>query len=198
MQRERHCRFLACVGSSGIQRYYSSISLPCTSNTNLESRSLFISLLFALRVLPAAQLSQSRHPDKSLFDDLTTLDKLVSSGDFDTKRIRPLLDAVLECQPDEVVWDRVYDAAIESANNAVTDSGNNAVTESTPPCRPPTLCDQTPISRNTGSFANTTEHRKYVDGDLKEELGEMHVDMMVSSRHSLKSCQIWNRQQRRC
>ena len=83
--------------------------------------------------------------------------------------MRPLLDSILEFQTDEVIWDRVYDV--------VTDSANNAVTESMPRgCHTP-LCDQTPMSINTGSFLNTTGHRKYVDGVLKEKLGGMYVDV---------------------
>jgi hypothetical protein len=34
---------------------------------------------------------------------------------------------------------------------------------------------QTPWLHNTGSFANSTKHRKYVDGVLKEERGQLYV-----------------------
>lgn len=47
--------------------------------------------------------------------------------------------------------------------------------ESTPPLRLASSFQQTPWLRNTSSFANSTEHRKYVDDVLKEELGPMYV-----------------------
>ena len=84
---------------------------------------------------------------------------MVSSDNFDNGRIRPLLDAIVNNQPDEVVWNRVYEA----------------VTESTPPRHPSSSFQQTPLSINTGSFANSAEHRKHVDNVLKEELGHLYV-----------------------
>jgi hypothetical protein len=112
-----------------------------------------------LRALQAARFLQSRHRGKTLFYDLLRLNAAVSSDTFNAERLRPLLDAILEFQPDEVVWDRVYDA----------------VTESTPPPRPTSSFQQTPLSINTGSFANSAEHRKHVDDVLKEELGHLYV-----------------------
>ena len=38
-------------------------------------------------------------------------------------------------------------------------------------------CTQTPWLHNTNSFANSSEHRKYVDVVLKEELGPMYVGL---------------------
>jgi hypothetical protein len=83
----------------------------------------------------------------------------VNADNFEIERITPLLKAVLSKESDDTIWNRVYDA----------------VTESTPPPRPTSSILQTPWLRSTGSFANSTEHRKYVDDVLKEELGSMHV-----------------------
>jgi hypothetical protein len=83
----------------------------------------------------------------------------VNADDFDVERMFPLLQAILQEEPDRLIWDRVYDA----------------VTESTPPPRPTSSLLQTPWLRSTGGFANSTEHRKYVDDMLKEELGSMYV-----------------------
>lgn len=44
-----------------------------------------------------------------------------------------------------------------------------------PPPRPPSSIAQTPWLRNTSSFDNSNEHRKYVDDVLKEELGATYV-----------------------
>jgi hypothetical protein len=87
----------------------------------------------------------------------------VNSDDFDLDRIKPLLDAALTDHSDDAfIWDQVYDA----------------VTESTPPPRPiVSSIQQTPWLRNTSSFVNSSEHRKYVDNVLKEELGPMYVGL---------------------
>ncbi|KAF3049727.1 hypothetical protein E8E11_010167 [Didymella keratinophila] len=124
-----------------------------------EIQNLLVNLLSALLALPAARILQSRHGGKTLFHDLLRLNAVVSSDNFDDGRIRPLLDAIINNQPDEDVWDRVYEA----------------VTESTPPPRPSSSFHQTPLSINTGSFANSAEHRKHVDDVLKEELGHLYV-----------------------
>jgi hypothetical protein len=91
------------------------------------------------------------------------LTSAVHSDDSDLDRIRPLLKAALaDNLDDELVWNRVYDA----------------ITESTPPPRPiASSLQQTPWLRNTGSFANSSEHREHVDDVLREELGPMYVDL---------------------
>jgi hypothetical protein len=129
---------------------------------NPETQDLLIALISALQALPAARLLHSRNGSKTLFHDLLRLNAAVSSDDFDAERIPPLLDAILTLQPDDSIWDRVYDA----------------VTESTPPPRPSLSFQQTPLSTNTGSFANSTERRKHVDNVLKEELGPLYVGIL--------------------
>lgn len=61
------------------------------------------------------------------------------------------------------VWGKVYTLLIES----------------TPP--PPSLgslsIQQTPWLHNTGNFANSSKHRKYIDNVLKEELGTIYVSV---------------------
>ena len=112
-----------------------------------------------MQALPAARILHSRHGSKTLFHDLLRLNAAVSSDDFDAERIRPLLDAILTLQPDDSIWNRVYDA----------------VTEPTPPPRTTSSFQQTPLSINTGSLTNSTQHRKHVDDVLKEELGHLYV-----------------------
>jgi hypothetical protein len=93
--------------------------------------------------------------------DLSRLSSAVISDNFDFDRVKPLLSAVLNHESDELIWDKVY----------------SAVTESTPPPHPLSSFPQTPWLRNTSSFANSFEHRKYVDDVLKEELGTMYIDI---------------------
>jgi hypothetical protein len=91
------------------------------------------------------------------------LNSAVSSDSFDFDRVKPLLNAALTDKlEDALFWKQVY----------------NAVTESTPPPRPiASSLQQTPWLRNTSSFANSSEHRKYVDVVLKEELGPMYIGL---------------------
>ncbi|KAF3481541.1 uncharacterized protein GIQ15_04300 [Arthroderma uncinatum] len=63
-------------------------------------------------------------------------------------------------QPDEIIWDKVYEA----------------VTESTPPPRP-LHSFQTPLTRNTGSSVNSSELRTDMDPVLREELGPLYIDI---------------------
>ncbi|EOO04241.1 putative protein kinase-like domain protein [Phaeoacremonium minimum UCRPA7] len=133
-----------------------------TRLTNLHLQNLTLDLLLALQGLRASRLLSSRGGGKNLFSDLAKLNSLVNADDFDFDRIRPLLNAVLANKPDSKIWDKVY----------------NAITESTPPPRPiASSLQQTPWLRNTSSFANSSEHRKYVDDVLKEELGPMYVGL---------------------
>lgn len=126
-------------------------SLTCIALLNIVT-----DLLVVLHNLPAARLLPSRSGRSSLRSDLLRLDlSLADTDGYELDRIFPLLLAILKNESDRVIWNHV---AI-------------AVTESTPPPRALPNLDQTPYSRNTSSFVNTSEHRKYVDGVLKAELG---------------------------
>jgi hypothetical protein len=50
---------------------------------------------------------------------LSTLNSAVNSDNFDIERIIPLLDTVLNEEPDDLVWAKVYDAVIESISRTV-------------------------------------------------------------------------------
>ncbi|KAL2415158.1 hypothetical protein ABEF91_003133 [Exophiala dermatitidis] len=142
-------------------------SVSCTPDAlgQLEQedlQELTLDLLIALRRLPVSRLLPSGGRGKSLFGDLLKLNSALYSDDFDFDRIKPLLTAAIAEKPDGQIWSEVY----------------NAVTESTPPPRPiSSSLQQTPWLRNTSSFANSSEHRKYVDDVLKEELGLMYVGL---------------------
>ncbi|KAF1970865.1 hypothetical protein BU23DRAFT_510832 [Bimuria novae-zelandiae CBS 107.79] len=129
-----------------------------------------LDLIYALQGLPATRSLPSTRNNVNLFGDLLELSSAVNSGNFDIERIIPLLRAVLNNEPDEVIWDKVYAAV--AASTAFT-----VAKPTTPPLSAPSLASfqQTPWLHNTGSFANSTEHRKYVDGVLKEELGQLYV-----------------------
>ncbi|SPQ24624.1 97c9ee06-2340-46e8-9cfe-007cd5817b15 [Thermothielavioides terrestris] len=142
--------------------------IPCTLDAlgqlDFEDvKNLALDLLSALQALRASRLLRSSGSGKDLYGDLLRLNSAVHSDDFNLDRIKPLLKAALADPPnDALIWDLVYDA----------------VTESTPPLRPiASALQQTPWLRNTGSFANSSEYRIYVDNVLKEELGPMYVDL---------------------
>ncbi|KAI8966288.1 hypothetical protein F5Y11DRAFT_309959 [Daldinia sp. FL1419] len=127
-----------------------------------DLRSLSLPLLVSLQNLPVATLLFSKIGHTTLQSDLLRLISAVASENFDFDRIRPLLSVVLTNKADSEIWDQVY----------------NAVTESTPPPRPvASSLQQTPWLHNTSSFANSSEHRKYVDDVLREELGPMYVGL---------------------
>ncbi|KAF1976060.1 hypothetical protein BU23DRAFT_588261 [Bimuria novae-zelandiae CBS 107.79] len=156
---EFQCRGLAITGADALYH----ISGDRLRNSLLD-------LILALLSLPASRSLPSEGSNINLFGDLSVLNTAVNSGNFDIERILPLLRAILNNEPDEVIWDKVYAAV--AASTAFT-----VAKPTTPPLSAPSLASfqQTPWLHNTGSFANSTEHRKYVDGVLKEELGQLYV-----------------------
>ncbi|KAK0655543.1 hypothetical protein B0T16DRAFT_320017 [Cercophora newfieldiana] len=130
-----------------------------------ELQDIALILLSTLRILPAARQLPSGTGRGTLRSDLLRLGPSLDSGEFEFDRIIPLLkSALVEPTDDTLIWKQLY----------------CSVTESTPP-QPPRLIasslQQTPWSRNTSSFANSSEHCKYVDGVLREELGPMYVGL---------------------
>ncbi|RMI93034.1 hypothetical protein CDV36_016569, partial [Fusarium kuroshium] len=142
-----------------------SISLIPNALEQLERediQNLILDLLSALRNLSAVRSLPSKTGRGTLRSDLLRLELSLDSDDFDYDCVKPLLKSALASEPDTLIWGRVY----------------VAVTESTPPPRPiASSLQQTPWLRNTSSFANSSEHRKYVDDVLKEELGTLYVEL---------------------
>ncbi|RMD42513.1 hypothetical protein DV735_g2633, partial [Chaetothyriales sp. CBS 134920] len=142
-------------------------SISCTPDAldqlgQEDLQNLVLVLVSTLQILPASRLLRS-NSGRTLFSELSRLNTAITSDDFNLDRIQPLLRSALASKPDDtLIWKLVYDA----------------VTESTPPPRlTASSLQQTPWLRNTSSFANSSEHRKYVDGVLKEELGPMYVGL---------------------
>ncbi|KAL5583899.1 hypothetical protein FOVSG1_015250 [Fusarium oxysporum f. sp. vasinfectum] len=159
-------------GIDAFRDYFSSICerahLSCIPDAldqleHEDVQDLASSLLSALQILPATRLLPSKTGRGTLRSDLLRLVSTAASADFDFDRVKPLLKSALIDEPDDaLIWDELY----------------NAVTESTPPPRQvASSIQQTPWLRNTSSFANSSEHRKYVDDVLKEELGPMYVEL---------------------
>jgi hypothetical protein len=131
-----------------------------SSNQLVDLQNLALDLLSALQTLPASRLLRSKTSRKPIFSDLSSLNSAIISDDFDLDRIKPLLNTALDNPDDARIWAQVSDA----------------VTEYTPPPRSVASShQQTPWVHATGSFANSSEFRQYVDPILKLELGPLYV-----------------------
>lgn len=140
------------------------ISTLRTSDNNLDLQKLAIVILSALQGLRASRLLPAEKGGNILVNDLSTLVSTITSDDSDfvIRRIQPLLQDALAVKSDGVIWRQVY----------------NAVTEhTTPPQTIASFPQQTPWLRNKSSFVDSSEHRKHVDGVLKEELGPLYVGL---------------------
>ncbi|KAI9375178.1 hypothetical protein BJX61DRAFT_531813 [Aspergillus egyptiacus] len=70
-----------------------------------------VDLVFALKSLPGIRNLPSPNRNKNLLSDLLKLNSLVSSDDFDFDILLPLLRAVFNSEPDDVIWDTIYSTA---------------------------------------------------------------------------------------
>jgi Fungal protein kinase len=129
-------------------------SLMCTDLKNPT-----LDLILALQNLPASRLLPSSTGRGTLFGDLSRFSSMIDSEQFNVERVIPLLKGVINNKSDEILFTKVY----------------AAVTESTPPPRPLPYLAQTPHKQTTSSIVNSSEHRKYMDDVLKEELGPLYV-----------------------
>ncbi|KAF9729903.1 hypothetical protein PMIN04_012737 [Paraphaeosphaeria minitans] len=98
------------------------------SNDDREGlRQVLLALFPTLQSLDVVQALPSRRGNRDLLNDLAPLYLSIVFDSFDAVRLRPLLDAVLNNEFDELIWNTVYDA----------------VSESTPPPRPISSFQQT-------------------------------------------------------
>ncbi|KAI9765136.1 MAG: hypothetical protein M1839_005614, partial [Geoglossum umbratile] len=126
-------------------------------------KNLVLDLIWALQSLLVARLLPSPNGRGTLRTDLLRFTPVVDSGDFDIGSVVPLLNKVIDKAPDADIWGAVYDL----------------ITESTPPPRPLLYLDRTPIIFNTSTSFNTSEHRKYFDNALKDELdSSLYIDIL--------------------
>ena len=120
----------------------------------LGTKNTILDLVLALQNLPAAHLLPSRNGRGLLEGDLATLFSQLDSNQQEISSATLLLKRIIDNTPDVEVWNTVY----------------SPLTQSTPPPRPVLNIDQTPWLRTTSSLANSSEHRKYIDDVLKDEL----------------------------
>ncbi|OTA05751.1 hypothetical protein A9Z42_0064620 [Trichoderma parareesei] len=167
-------------------------------------RSIAFDLLMTLARLRAAQLLGSATGDRTLLQDIPQYIVIVNSDDFDTRRITPLLKAIIDNCDDVAVWTQVYKsfseatppppltppsisslprkattpAAATTATTAVTPTTvtvDASDTVATSAATSTPSVPETPWTRNTISILNSSEHRREVDPLLKRELGNPRV-----------------------
>jgi hypothetical protein len=83
----------------------------------------------------------------------------IDSGEFDIGLIIPLFEKVDSCVSDLEICNALFALVARPAT----------------PLRPLPYSVQTPLLRNTSSFVNSSEYRKYMDDVLKEGLGPLYV-----------------------
>ena len=123
-----------------------------------------LKLIGTLQLLPAASALPSTGGDLPLSGEIALLYSSISSSQTDAKLIAGLLHAVVTQKGDQEIWKKVYEVIARTKPPPLP---------TTPPPSHPSFTSsfqQTPWSFNTGSFADTSEHRNQVDGALKEEL----------------------------
>ncbi len=96
-----------------------------------------------------------------MLDDIDRFIPSIRSKTYDTERSAILCQRIVDYSSETDILNALY----------------NLVTESTPPPRPLPFLFQTPHLQNTSSLVNSSEHMKYMDQALKEELGYMQVEI---------------------
>lgn len=129
-----------------------------------------LDFILALLSQPAARSIRSRNENGPLSGDIAILYARLSSNQEHAKSVAPLLQLVIAHKSDMThtgdigIWAAVLDLIART---------RRLPHPTTPPPSRPSFASsfqQTPWSYNTGSFADTSEHRNQVDGPLKEEL----------------------------
>ena len=99
---------------------------------------------------------RSSSSQKTLYDDLSSLNSPVNSGDFNLDLIKPLIGAALADNPDDAaIWEQVCTTVAKFI---------------LPPQLISTPALQTPLHHTTSSIVNSSELHKQVDEVLKREL----------------------------
>lgn len=111
--------------------------------TRVGQKIKVVCLLSALQILPASLRMPSKRGNKKIYCDIENLVSAIVSKCYNLDRFKPLTDAVLSKQPDEVIWNAVY--------------------ELVPPFCTPSSSPLAPWSRSTDCSASSTEHHGHID-----------------------------------
>ncbi|EDN08135.1 predicted protein [Histoplasma mississippiense (nom. inval.)] len=162
------------------ERIYESRLIYDGAHESLDQlyRNAISKLLSALQGEDAAYSLRSRVSNGDMVSDLLHLVERLRKAqeNFKYDDYRLLVNLVIQRPPTESQNVETWNFDVWNAVFCLID----AVSRGTPPPPPPhptSSIQQTPWLRNTSSFVNSTEYRKHVDIVLKEELGEIHVDI---------------------
>ena len=150
------------IGSSPRAHPSWSMQLLLTlAMSSTERQLLLTTLITVLLLINTSNQLPSLHGGRNLRDDLAHCLQTLTGDDCDIPRMLPLLQAVMDQESDQAIWDQV----------------SVAVNPSTPPpsAAPTGWSQQTPSRRNTGGLSNSSELRKDVDAVLKAELGTPYL-----------------------
>ncbi|GLA30859.1 hypothetical protein AnigIFM63326_009294 [Aspergillus niger] len=144
------------------------LGLPYCVNSlyNLENessrKSISLDLVVALQALPASRVLPPVAGRQNLLSDLIILASRINANEFQFENLIPLLHAILSCEPDDRIWDKVYAAAAES----------------TPRPHPASYFKHIPYSHSSSASPNLNDHVANIDAMLEEELGSIYTDVL--------------------
>jgi len=79
-----------------------------------ELKDILFNLILALQSLPASYLLPFNSGNKSLFVDLLRFNLVVSFDNFNIKWFLPFLNVILQIEPNEIIWEKIYTTVTES------------------------------------------------------------------------------------
>ncbi|EEH33159.1 hypothetical protein PAAG_04212 [Paracoccidioides lutzii Pb01] len=139
-------------------------------------RNAISKLLSALQGEEAALNIRSRISDGNVASDIANLFTSLQRANFSYNHYRRLVHLVIQrLPPTESQNVETWNFDVWNAVFGLIDTVSRGTPP--PPPHPTSSIQQTPWLRNTSSVVNSTEYRKHVDIVLKEELGEIHVDI---------------------
>lgn len=146
------------------------------SNPFMDIQNLAMDLVSALRSLPDLPKRPSVNSRRNLLSDVLRLNSAISTDDFQTDQLIPLLTTVVKEESDNLIWSQALAILAEST------------------CLPKPLpfLDKTAFLHTASSFVNSSEQRKHIDAVLKEELGSMYTVCKGSMRPILVISRVWN------
>ncbi|OJD21424.1 hypothetical protein ACJ73_07236 [Blastomyces percursus] len=139
-------------------------------------RNAISKLISALQGEEAAFNFRSRISDGDVASDLAILFMTLQRANFSYNHYRRLVHLVIQgLPPTESQKVETWNFDVWNAVFGLIDTVSRSNTSTSP--HPTSSTQQTPWLRNSSSFVNSAEYRKHVDIVLKEELGEIHVDV---------------------
>ncbi|KAL7799783.1 serine/threonine-protein kinase Sgk2 [Trichoderma ceciliae] len=139
-------------------------------------QSLALDIVSALLVLPASRILSSNSGNKNFFHELLRLSSAINSDDFYIERVTPLLEAVINNESDDIIWDKAYAAVAETTPLPFLDqpprfNARNSIINSL-------IAFDTPVRSSSASQRGIEQTHYEVDQRILEELtGRIYYDV---------------------